>query len=170
MGGTLPGGTAPVVDVPALPVGGGTDPSTGPVPSTPVAPARPAAGPAHSGQEAASAGPSSAGDRSVTGAPAARTSVASTTGPVAAVDGVQDATLVERASLVPADRDGHRTPFPAQHTGALGGGSSTTGGVAAVGIVGSTDGTTSLAAGSRGTLSDDAVPASVVGEHDVAPD
>ncbi len=84
---------------------------------------------------------------------------------------VRDATYGGRALLVPV---GHGVTFdgPADPSGAgaLGGSAAgSAGSAAAVGIVGSDD-QVSLAAGSRGTLADDAVPASVVGEHDVAPD
>jgi Meckel syndrome type 1 protein len=89
----------------------------------------------------------------------------------AAAPGVQDATFGGRALLVP---EGHGVTFggPADGsaTGALGGSAAgSAGSAAAVGIVGSDD-QVSLAAGSRGTIADDAVPASIVGEHDVAPD
>ena len=186
VGGTLPGGTDPVVDVPALPVGGGSNPSAGPVPSVPVAnaPVRPgtvapqgatvltapAAAPASVRVDTADA----VGDRGAGLRPSVPVDVAATTaavGPVVTAVDAQDATLGGHALLVPADGEGHGLPFDGADAGVLGGSaSSTSGGAAAVGIVGSTDDIVSLAAGSRGTLSDDAVPASVVGEHDVAPD
>ena len=81
-------------------------------------------------------------------------------------------TVDGRALLVPVGQgDGQHTPFDGPAAGVLGGSAAgTSGSAAAVGVVGSDDARISLAAGSRGTLSDDAVPASVVGEHDVAPD
>uniref|UniRef100_UPI0021D9D1FD hypothetical protein n=1 Tax=Curtobacterium sp. RIT-PI-V TaxID=3035296 RepID=UPI0021D9D1FD len=176
VGGVLPGGTDPVIDVPAPPVVVGTTPSG--VPGSPAPSARPpqAAAPATtpSATTVAStgAGPTSAPDaerRSGVTAPSALV-----TGPLAGTlaGAVQDATLGGTALLVPEPGDGHGTPSDGPGgAGVLGGSAtSTPGGVAAVGIVGSTDDIVSLAAGSRGTLSDDAVPASVVGEHDVAPD
>lgn len=182
VGGTLPGGTAPVVDVPALPVGGGSNPSAGPVPSVPVAntPVRPGTvapqgatvpnAPASARVVAAGA----VGDRAAglrPSEPLAAAASTATAGPVVTAVEAQDATLGGHALLVPADGEGHGLPFDGVDAGVLGGSaSSTSGGAAAVGIVGSTDDIVSLAAGSRGTLSDDAVPASVVGEHDVAPD
>jgi hypothetical protein len=178
VGGSLPGGTDPVIDVPGLPVGGGTTPATGPVPTAPAGSTQSGGTPVQGTPAAAtpeSAGPSvalRAADLPAALRPTEGAAVVAL-GPVAAVDtpAVQDATLGDRALLVPGDRDVDRTPFDGRGAGVLGGSaSSTTGGVAAVGIVGSTDDIVSLAAGSRGTLSDDAVPASVVGEHDVAPD
>ena len=180
VGGALPGGTDPVVDVPALPVGGGSNPPAGPVPSAPVAdvPVRPGTAPAQG--TAVSTAPAcvgtgdTAGARSgVFGSPdhAVAATPAAPAGPVLAAVDVQDATLGGHALLLPADGDGHGVPFDGTDAGVLGGSASTnSGGAAAVGIVGTTDDIVSLAAGSRGTLSDDAVPASVVGEHDVAPD
>ncbi|WP_181420116.1 hypothetical protein, partial [Curtobacterium sp. MCPF17_003] len=177
VGGTLPGGTSPVVDVPALPVGGGSNPSAGPVPSVPVAnaPVRPGTVPTQGASAPARAvaadavGHRSAGLRP--SAPIAAAATTATVGPFVAAVEAQDATLGGHALLVPADGEGHGLPFDGADAGVLGGSaSSASGGAAAVGIVGSTDDIVSLAAGSRGTLSDDAVPASVVGEHDVAPD
>lgn len=180
VGGTLPGGMAPVVDVPVLPVGGGSNPSAGPFPSVPVssAPVRPDAVPAQAPTAptapARVGGVEAAGDDSAVLGSRDRVAAATSTadvGPVVAAVDAQDATLGGHALLVPADRAGHGLPFDGTDAGVLGGSaSSTSGGAAAVGIVGSTDDIVSLAAGSRGTLSDDAVPASVVGEHDVAPD
>jgi hypothetical protein len=180
VGGTLPGGTDPVADVPALPVGGGSNPPAGPVSSVPGAnaPVRPEAVPTQGmtapTEPARARVADDAGHRSAGLRPSESVAAAVTTavvGPVAAAVDAQDATLGGRALLVPADGEGHGLPFDAADAGVLGGSaSSTSGGAAAVGIVGSTDAIASLAAGSRGTLSDDAVPASVVGEHDVAPD
>jgi hypothetical protein len=180
VGGTLPGGTDPVVDVPALPVGGGSNPSAGPVPSVPVAnaPVRPGTVAPQGATVLTAPAPArvadAVGDRPAGLRPSDRVAAAATTatvGPVVPAVDVQDATLGGHALLVPADGEGHGLPFDGADAGVLGGSaSSTSGGAAAVGIVGSTDDIVSLAAGSRGTLSDDAVPASVVGEHDVAPD
>ncbi|WP_248703624.1 hypothetical protein [Curtobacterium sp. MWU13-2055] len=176
VGGVLPGGTDPVIDVPAPPVVVGTTPSG--VPGSAVPSARPplAAAPVTtpSATTVASSDDHAARGTSVERRPGLAVPSTFVTGPLAGpvAGAVQDATLGGTALLVPEPGDGHGAPSDGQGgAGVLGGSAtSTPGGVAAVGIVGSTDDIVSLAAGSRGTLSDDAVPASVVGEHDVAPD
>ncbi|WIE71134.1 hypothetical protein [Curtobacterium sp. MCJR17_020] len=177
-GGVLPGGTDPVIDVPAPPLVVGTTPSG--VPGSAVPSARPPQAAAPATTPSATTVASTGAGTGVTPAPDAerRSSVTAPStfvtgplvGPVAGA--VQDATLGGTALLVPEPGDGHGVPSDGQGgAGVLGGSAtSTPGGVAAVGIVGSTDDVVSLAAGSRGTPADDAVPASVVGEHDVAPD
>lgn len=176
VGGVLPGGTDPVIDVPAPPVVVGTTPSGVPGSAVPsarpplaAAPARTPSVPTVASTGADGASVPDAGRRSGVTTPSTFV-----TGPLAGpvAGAVQDATLGGTALLVPEPGDGHGAPSDRQGgAGVLGGSAtSTPGGVAAVGIVGSTDDIVSLAAGSRGTLSDDAVPASVVGEHDVAPD
>lgn len=177
VGAVLPGGTDPVVDVPAPPVV--TDPTPSVVPGTTVPSARPPQAAAPATTPSATTVPTThdpaAPGTSAERRPGAAVPSALVTGPLVvpvAVGGVQDATLGGTALLLPEPGDGHSSPADGPGgAGVLGGSAtSTSGGVAAVGIVGSTDDIVSLAAGSRGTLSDDAVPASVVGEHDVAPD
>ncbi len=81
------------------------------------------------------------------------------------------ATFGGRALLVPADGDGHHgLPVGPGASGTAGGSSSGSAGAAPVGVDGTAVVRFSLAAGSRGALADDVVPASVVGDHDVAPD
>uniref|UniRef100_UPI003A7FCAC3 hypothetical protein n=1 Tax=unclassified Curtobacterium TaxID=257496 RepID=UPI003A7FCAC3 len=158
--GVLPGGADPVVDVPTGPVGGG---STTPVASVPPPTA---SAPHTAGAGARAVVPDPAAHRPAAGGPVSADPTAA-----ASTSTVRDATYGGRALLVPV---GHGVTFdgPAgpSGAGALGGSAAgSAGSAAAVGIVGSDD-QVSLAAGSRGTLSNDAVPASVVGEHDVAPD
>jgi hypothetical protein len=177
VGAVLPGGTDPVVDVPAPPVVTGPTPSDAPGTTVPSARPPQAAAPATtpSATTVATTDDPAAPGTSAERRPGAAVPSALVTGPLVvpvAVGGVQDATLGGTALLLPEPGDGHSSPSDGPGgAGVLGGSAtSTSGGVAAVGIVGSTDDIVSLAAGSRGTLSDDAVPASVVGEHDVAPD
>lgn len=75
------------------------------------------------------------------------------------------------ALRVPADGD-RDVPLPVGggSTGSGSGSGSGSAGAAPVGVDGTVGTQVSLAAGSRGTLDDDVVPASVVGDHDVAPD
>ena len=163
--GDLPGGTAPVIGVPSGPVVGG------------VAVPRATDGTATAGGAGATAAGSSDG-----AAPQLHTtsrtakvtvSVVGATS-VRAVGTVEpaDATVGARALIVPDGRgDAPRTPLDGPVAGVLGGSAAgSTGPTPAVGVLGSTADLVSLAAGSRGSLSDDAVPASLVGEHDVAPD
>jgi hypothetical protein len=162
IGGTLPAGTDPLPGAPSGPVCGSSTTPSGP--TTSATGVRVAA--------TAAEGTPAAAQRSDSArtapAPAVRATVIA-----GAAQAAQDVTYGGRALLVP---EGHGTghgdgPFDGSGPGVLGGSAAgSAGAAAAVGIVGSTGGQISLAAGSRGTLSDDAVPASVVGEHDVAPD
>ncbi|ROP65524.1 hypothetical protein [Curtobacterium sp. PhB115] len=185
VGETLPGGSTPVIDIPSLPVGGTTTPPPAPAGSVPTADApggvaeTPSTGP-RSGAIPGAARSSAPATTRHADSTSTHVSSSLVIGPLAggviaatvATGDVQDATLGGRALLVPEDGDGHpAAPFDGHGVGVLGGtATSTSGGVAAVGIVGSSDDQFSLAAGSRGSLSDDVLPASVVGEHDVAPD
>ncbi|MGN8051131.1 hypothetical protein ACTJKO_15730 [Curtobacterium sp. 22159] len=164
VGGTLPGGAGGVVDVPTGPVLGTSDVRGGSarLPGS----ASDTAVPTIVSADQAAAGQ----------APAAR-GVAhdvSSDAVVGATDVLRPSavTVDGRALLVPAGQGGNQhTPLDGPGAGVLGGSAAgASGPAAAVGIVGSDDARISLAAGSRGTLSDDAVPASLVGEHDVAPD
>uniref|UniRef100_A0A942T928 Uncharacterized protein n=1 Tax=Neobacillus citreus TaxID=2833578 RepID=A0A942T928_9BACI len=75
------------------------------------------------------------------------------------------------ALLVPGNRDVQHGPLGDQPEGTVGGGSAAGAqSVTAVGTVGSDDLRFLLAAGTSGNRADDTLPASVVGEHDVAPD
>jgi hypothetical protein len=169
LGGVLPGGTDPVVEVPGgsvvpgstAPAGSATSTArpggaVGVVDASGTRPAAPLAAAASEGVTAAS------GAVTVLGAATDRQGRSS----------AQDATLGGRALLVPGGHgQGGDSPLDGPVAGVLGSSASGSAGpAAAVATVGSAGDHISLAAGSRGTLSDDAVPASVVGEHDVAPD
>ncbi|RUQ08170.1 hypothetical protein D8M35_05240, partial [Curtobacterium sp. HSID17257] len=81
------------------------------------------------------------------------------------------ATVGGAALRVPADGDGHDgLPSGPGVSGTTGGASSGSAGAAPVALDGTSGVRFSLAAGSCGNLADDVVPASVVGDHDVAPD
>ncbi|WP_181436150.1 hypothetical protein [Curtobacterium sp. MCBD17_008] len=189
-GGLLPGGPLPVVDVPVRPVLPG---SGGALPGAPVLGPRPAPtlpvdreGPVgRDGGEVGVVVPSVAmtidasvtpavGQRSATAAVAADDSSRSTVGTVAdevLVPAPVTATFGGEALVLPEGGAPAHTPFDGGTVGTTGG--STSGGSAGaniLGTVGVEDHTTPLAAGLRGSVSDDALPASVTGDHDVAPD
>jgi len=168
IGGTLPGGTDPVVIDPSAPAGGGSGSPLGSATSVVRSAVDPAA--ARGAQAAASLAASVSARAASADASPATVRTAASTSP-SDVQQPQDATFGGRALLVP---EGHGTGHGGPTDGAVGvlGGTTagSSGAAGAVGIVGSTDGQISLAAGSRGTRSDDALPASIAGEHDVAPD
>jgi hypothetical protein len=199
-GGLLPGGPLPVVDVPVRPVLPGSGgvlpgaPVSGPPVSGPQLPPTSALpvdreGPVlHDGRDAdvdlpsvlqadsGSAAPADAGQHSVT-TPAATTAdlgSLTTVGPVAADVVSSDpaaATFGGTALVIPDGGAPTRAPFEGA-TGSTTGGSAAGGSAGAnvLGTVGAEALTSPLAAGLRGPVSDDAVPASLVGDHDVAPD
>ncbi|WP_146234192.1 hypothetical protein [Curtobacterium sp. MCPF17_046] len=180
----LPGGSLPGVDVPSLPVvpGSGTGPAAGPAPvatTTPVGdrPVRTTDGSTGSAAEAPAM--SATADVTSTRGTADPRTVALghvATDPVATVTATftepPPTVTVDGAALVlPLGGAPVHTPFDGGTAGTTGG--STSGGSAGanlLGTVGAEALTSPLAAGLRGSVSDDAVPASLVGDHDVAPD
>ncbi len=183
----LPPLPAPVLPVPSLPVPALPTPGV-PVPgqTVPTSPALPG------GSTVAVPAPASAGDPTgpvvlAAAAPSASAGPASDDQPVAsttsivtvrgvaaehATTGAAGSVTVDGTALrVPADGD-RVVPLPVGggSTGSGSGSGSGSAGAAPVGVDGTVGTQVSLAAGSRGTLDDDVVPASVVGDHDVAPD
>ncbi|SBN64169.1 hypothetical protein GA0004736_3127 [Curtobacterium sp. 9128] len=160
-GGTLPGGSVPHPQIPSPPAGdgvpalGGSSTSVG-EPSGQVA-LRAAAAP-----EAVVAQATPAADDVTVLAPAASSGEQ---------DAPASATIGGGALFVP-DGHGHQdSPLGGSGSGLAG--STTTVGSAGAGVVGTVAADADqdpLAAGTRGTIADDAVPASLTGDHDVAPD
>ncbi|WIB35400.1 hypothetical protein [Curtobacterium sp. MCJR17_043] len=193
--GLLPGGPLPVVDVPVRPVLPGSGgalpgaPVVGPGPAPTSAPTLPVdrEGPVgRDGGEVGAVVPSvgttddasvtpAAGQRSATAvAVAAENSSRSMVGTVAdevLVPAPATATFGGEALVLPEGGAPTRAPFDGA-TGSSTGGSASGGSAGAnvLGTVGAANPTSPLAAGLGGSVSDDALPASVTGDHDVAPD
>ncbi|PZE85132.1 hypothetical protein [Curtobacterium sp. MCBD17_032] len=189
VGGVLPGGPLPVVDLPVGPVlpGSGSAlpevPVVGPqLPGTPVLPVdrevvvlpedgRGLGADARLTTDDAPTTSAGADRRATTTADVASRTTAEpvTTDVLSPVPAV--ATLGGVALVLPDGGAPIRLPFDSATGGTVGG--SAAGGSAGanvLGTVGAEVQTSPLAAGLRGPVTDDAVPASLVGDHDVAPD
>ncbi len=173
----VPSLPVPALPTPGVPVPGQTVPTSPALPggSTVAVPAPASAGdPAGPVVLAAAAPSASAGPASDDQPVASTTSIVTVRGVAAehATTGAAGSVTVDGTALrVPADGD-RVVPLPGGggSTGSGSGGGSGSAGAAPVGVDGTVGTQVSLAAGSRGTLDDDVVPASVVGDHDVAPD
>ncbi|WP_181439394.1 hypothetical protein [Curtobacterium sp. MCBD17_032] len=182
----LPGGSLPGVDVPSLPTvpGSGIDPVSAPTPVATTAPVgnRTPARSAHGSTGGAVADAPTAqvtnGTMSARGTTDTRAvvlgHVASGTAATAPITtDTPAAIIVDGAALVlPLGGAPVHTPFDGGTAGTTGGSTSAGGSAGAnvLGTVGAEAQTSPLAAGLRGPVSDEAVPASLVGDHDVAPD